>query len=147
MNEAGPILRLFEVRCRPGCRDKLMENSKTTSADVVRNRPGNRGYFFGYCVQGGEDTVMLVSIWRDLDAVKTRFGEDWQKSYLPYGYEDLIDECSIRHFDTGSGWHVDVASRDDWFRARSGPPFTGAFHPGPPVPSNNALSRRSWRAR
>ena len=54
---------------------------------------------FGKCVQGGENIVMFVSVWEDLDAVKTRFGSDWQISYLPEGYGDLIEECSIRHFD------------------------------------------------
>ena len=106
MTEGGPVLRIFEVQCKPGCRDRLLENFRTTSADVVRNRPGNRGFFFGSFVQGGEDTVMFVSIWQDLDAVKARFGDDWQESYLPDGYEDLIDTCSIRHLDAGAGWHV-----------------------------------------
>ena len=107
MSQGGPILRVFEVRCKPGCCDQLLQNFETTSADVVRNEPGNRGYFFGKCIQGGEDTVIFVSVWRDLGAVKSRFGEVWQTSYLPEGYEDLIETCSIRHFDTGSGWQVD----------------------------------------
>jgi quinol monooxygenase YgiN len=107
MPETGPILRVFEVRCKPGCRDRLLENFATTSADVVRNEPGNRGYFFGRCIQGGEDTVLFVSVWEDLESVQSRFSEGWQESHLPEGYEDLIETCSIRHFDTGPGWHVD----------------------------------------
>lgn len=102
----GPVLRIFEVRTKQGCVDKLLENFATTSADVVRDEPGNRGYFFGRCVQGGEDTVLFVSVWKDLDAVRARFGEDWESSYLPPGYEDLIDACSLRHVDVGSDWHV-----------------------------------------
>ena len=43
---------------------------------------------------------------KDLDAVKAHFGEDWQSSYLPSGYEELIDACSVRHVDLGAGWHV-----------------------------------------
>lgn len=106
MTDNGPVLRIFEVRTKQGCVDKLLENFATTSADVVRDQPGNKGYFFGRCVQGGEDAVLFVSVWKDLDAVKAHFGEDWESSYLPSGYEDLIDECSIRHFDLSSGWHV-----------------------------------------
>jgi quinol monooxygenase YgiN len=106
MESSGPLLRIFEVRTKPGCAPKLLENFATTSADVVRNEPGNRGYFFGQCLEGGEDTVMFVSLWENLDAVKTRFGEDWQVSYMPPGYEDLIDECTVRHFDMAGGWNV-----------------------------------------
>ncbi len=102
----GPLLRVFEVRAKPGCADRLLEKFATTSADVVRGKPGNLGYYFGRCVQGGDDVVVFVSVWTDLNAVKARFGLDWQSSFLPAGYADLIDDCSVRHFDMCSGWHV-----------------------------------------
>lgn len=50
-----------------------------------------------------------VSLWNDLEAVKARFGDDWQVSYLPDGYEDLIEDCFIRHFDMSAGWQVQDA--------------------------------------
>lgn len=103
-----PLLRVFEVHAKDGCADALIKSFDTTSADVVRGKPGNNGYFFGRCVQGGEDVVWFVSVWQKLDAVKARFGDDWQVSYMPDGYEDLIEECSVRHFDMSSGWHVQV---------------------------------------
>lgn len=106
MDHSGRLLRVFEVRTKPGCGAKLLENFATTSADVVRGKPGNQGYYFGSCVQGGDDIVMFVSVWNGLDAVKAHFGDDWQKSYMPPGYEELIAECSVRHFDVTSGWHV-----------------------------------------
>ena len=102
----GPLLRIFEVRTKPGCADTLLQNFATTSADVVRGRPGNCGYFFGRCVQGAESTVMFVSVWESLDAVKARFGDDWQVSFMPDGYEDLIEDCHVRHFDMAEGWNI-----------------------------------------
>ena len=104
--DSGPILRLFEVRTKKGCADALIQKFATTSADVVRNEPGNEGYFFGRGIPGDGNVVVFASMWKDLNAIKTRFGEDWQKSYLPPGYEDLIEACSVRHFDLSSGWHV-----------------------------------------
>ena len=108
MTEQGPILRVFEVRTKPGTADQLLQNFSSTSAGVVQGHPGNQGYFFGRCVQGGDNVVLFVSVWKDLDAVKQRFGDDWQVSYLPAGYEDLIEQHSIRHFDMAGGWHVDL---------------------------------------
>ena len=112
--QSGPILRLFQVKAKPGCRDELMRKFATTSADVVRGEPGNEGYFFGQGVAADEGVVVFASIWTDLDAVKTRFGEDWEGSFLPPGYDALIEECSIRHIDLSSGWHVrlDVEETD-----------------------------------
>jgi hypothetical protein len=107
MSSKGPLLRIFEVRTKAGCAAKLLENFATTSAKVVKGKAGNNGYFFGHCVHGGDNVVMFVSVWDHLDAVKARFGKDWQVSYMPEGYEDLIEECSVRHFDMSSGWHVE----------------------------------------
>jgi hypothetical protein len=103
----GPILRLFQVHAKPGCAAELIRKFGVTSAEVVRGHPGNQGYFFGHGVDADEDYVVFTSVWRDLDAVKARFGDTWQESFLPPGYEDLIEECSIRHIDVGVGWHVD----------------------------------------
>ena len=107
MKLEGPVLRVFEVRTKPNCADALLRNFATTSAQVVAGEPGNHGYFFGRCVEGDGNAVMFVSVWKDIAAVKARFGGEWQSSYMPDGYADLIEECSVRHFDLGGGWHVD----------------------------------------
>lgn len=102
----GPILRIFEVKTKPDCADLLLSNFATISANVVKNEPGNKGYFFGSGIQDDDNMVMFVSLWQSLDAVKNKFGENWRESYLPEGYEDLIEECSIRHIDASAGWKV-----------------------------------------
>ena len=105
MKNGGPVLRIFEARAKPGCAGRLLENFASTSAAVVTGEPGNRGYFFGRATEGNGDVVLFVSMWKDLDAVKARFGDDWQVSYMPEGYEDLIEDCAVRHFDMDGGWH------------------------------------------
>ena len=108
MSSKGPVLRIFEVRTKPGRGSELLQNFATTSAAVVKGKPGNLGYYFGASADGDADAVMFVSVWESLDAVKAHFGEEWQSSYMPPGYGDMIEECSVRHIDTASGWHVDV---------------------------------------
>ena len=78
--------------------DLLAKKFAMTSVDVVRNQPGNQGHFFGKSVSDEDDVFLFVSVWRDLNAVKTRFGDDWESSFLPPGYSDLIEECSVKHF-------------------------------------------------
>ena len=104
----GPIMRLFQVQTRPGCAEALIGKFATTSAEVVRGEPGNQGYFFGPGVAVDADFVVFASIWKDLDAIRQRFGDDWQVSFLPPGYEDLIETCSVRHVDLAAGWHVEI---------------------------------------
>lgn len=108
--QKGPIIRLFEVRAKSGCAGKLIEKFARTSADVVKGEPGNQGYFFGPGMDSDDDYVVFASLWQDLDAVKARFGDAWQTSFLPPGYEDLIHECSIRHIDASAGWHAKLGT-------------------------------------
>ena len=30
--------------------------------------------------------------------IKARFGHDWRASFLPPGYAELIEECSVEHY-------------------------------------------------
>ncbi len=100
------VMRLFHVRVKPGCAADLLSKFATTSAEVVQHEPGNKGYFFGQGVSLDEDVVVFASFWTDLSTIKTRFGPDWQVSFLPEGYEDLIEEHWVQHIDVGSGWFV-----------------------------------------
>ncbi len=108
--DAKLIMRLFHVRAKHGCVAELIEKFASTSADVVQREPGNRGYYFGAGIEADEDVVVFASFWEDLDAIKARFGEDWQVSYLPDGYENLIDDYWVEHIDVGAGWHVQAAA-------------------------------------
>lgn len=106
MRRTGPILRMFEVYTKPGCADTLLEKFAVTSAEVVKGEPGNLGYYFGRAIDGDSEVVTFVSVWDDLSAIQTKFGEAWLESYLPAGYDELIESCSLRHIDVDGGWHV-----------------------------------------
>lgn len=105
----GPILRLFKAKAKKGHAEELLANFATTSADVVEHEPGNIGYFFGLGVPGEQDVVFFASLWTDLDFVKARFGTDWQESFFPPRYQDIIEECSVQHINLSDGWRVDDA--------------------------------------
>ena len=102
----GPIVRHFEAHAKPGCGAILAEKFRITSASVVADEPGNIGYYFGHEVGGDADVLIFASVWENLAAVKQRFGDTWQQSFLPEGYEDLIERCFVRHFDMNGGWQV-----------------------------------------
>ncbi len=101
---ARPVVRLFEARANPGCAAALAQTLATTSIDVVKDKAGNEGYFFAHSIAGEAEVFIFASVWRDLDAVRERFGTDWRSSYLPEGYGELIETCSVRHFDLRSRW-------------------------------------------
>ena len=91
------VLRVFDVRARPGKAGILKRKLADTSVSVVQGEPGNLGYFFGATVSTDENDLVFISVWQDLESIQQRFGKDWERSFLPEGYEELIETCSVRH--------------------------------------------------
>lgn len=99
MNLNKSILRVFEVRAKSGQAELLKQKLADTSVAVVDGKPGNLGYFSGENISSDENDLVFISVWKDLESIKSRFGETWQESYLPEGYEDLIESCSVKHIE------------------------------------------------
>ena len=97
MRAVNHVLRVFDVRAKPGCAEVLKKKLSHTSVSVVKDKPGNEGYYFGSLESSDGHDLVFISIWSDLDAVKRHFGDDWAVSFLPEGYEALIENCSVRH--------------------------------------------------
>jgi len=93
------ILRVFEVRAKPGKAAALKQKLSTTSVSVVRGKPGNLGYFFGAVLSSDGNDLVFISVWDTMESIKSLFGEGWQASYLPEGYAEIIESCSIRHIE------------------------------------------------
>ena len=93
-----PIARIFRATAAPGCRDELLRRFHSSSAALVNGKVGCLGYRVLEPIDASAPGVVFESIWRDLDAVKLAFGDEWQKSYLPDGYAALITACSVQHF-------------------------------------------------
>ena len=93
------ILRVFEVRAKPGQAEHLKQKLSDTSVSVVDGHPGNLGYCFGENISFDGNDLVFISVWKDLESIKSRFGEGWEASFLPEGYEENIESCSIKHIE------------------------------------------------
>ena len=99
MKLSKSILRIFEVRAKPGNAGLLKQKLSDTSVAVVNGKPGNLGYFFGENLSSDENDLVFISVWKDLESIKSLFGEEWEDSFLPEGYDKLIESCSIKHIE------------------------------------------------
>jgi len=105
-----PILRLFKARARPDCESALAEKLATSSVQVVHDEPGFLGFVCAGPANNADRAFVFASMWRDVDAIRARFGPDWRASFLPPGYAELIEECSVEHYQlTGQSFPRDVA--------------------------------------
>ena len=93
-----PIFRVFRARARQGCKGALADKLATSSVQAVKGQPGFLGYLVAGPANESQREFIFASIWRDADAVKTRFGQEWRAPLMPPGYAELIDECSVEHY-------------------------------------------------
>ena len=99
MEFSNAILRVFEVRAKAGSAGLLKQKLSDTSVSVVDGKPGNLGFFFGQSLSSDEHDLVFISVWKDLDSIKTNFGAAWEESFLPPGYDEIIESCSIKHIE------------------------------------------------
>ena len=99
MNLNKSILRVFDVRAKPGKAALLKQKLSDTSVSVVDSEPGNLGYFFGENISSDGRDFVFISVWENLESITLKFGDGWEKPYLPEGYEEIIETCSIKHIE------------------------------------------------
>ncbi len=97
MELSSAIFRVFEARAKPGKAELLKQKLSATSVSVVKGKPGNIGCFFGENLSSSENDLVFISVWEDLDSIQAQFGADWERSFLPEGYDEIIESCSITH--------------------------------------------------
>ena len=97
MNLSRAILRVFDVRAKPGKAGLLKQKLSDTSVSVVKGKPGNLGYLFGENISSDGNDLVFISVWDSLESIKSHFGEAWERSYLPEGYDEIIESCSVKH--------------------------------------------------
>ena len=93
-----PILRLFRARAKLNRERDLAEKLATTSVDVVRNQPGFIGFLDAGPANDTDRNFVFATLWKDVDAIKATFGQEWRVPLLPPGYAELIEDCSVEHY-------------------------------------------------
>lgn len=93
-----PLLRIVKARAVPGCERALAEKFATTSPQLVRDQPGLLGFLASGPANDATRDFVFATMWRDADALKACFGQEWHVSLLPPGYSELIESCSVEHY-------------------------------------------------
>jgi hypothetical protein len=96
---AVPILRIFRARANPGCEAALAAKFSATSIPLVRGQPGMMGLVAGGPTDDSPRDLVFITYWSSWETLKGFFGSDWRRSLLPPGYADLIEECSVEHYE------------------------------------------------
>jgi len=99
------ILRIFRLRAHPGRGAALEHIVRTRGVPNIRGREGLVALLLGRPDEGDGDELVLVSLWRDLAAVRAFKGDAWREARLLPEEIELTAAASVSHVvvDTVAG--------------------------------------------
>ena len=97
------LARVFRATPKSGATEELLRRFETSSAELVKSKQGIIGYrIYKSADDGSSREVIFESLWKDLNSIRQAFGPTWRESFLPEGYRELIDTCSVAHYEVRS---------------------------------------------
>lgn len=97
------ILRLYRAIVHEGRQDGFRKFIEETAIPVLNAQDGMERLHVGWPHETSPREFSMVMVWRDLDALKTFTGEDWDQAVVHPDEADLLEETFVSHF------HVDHA--------------------------------------
>jgi hypothetical protein len=93
------IIRIFTCRAVAGRADELGAMLRDISVPFVDGHAGLVARFSGGPVGANADEFVMLSVWRDLDALTGMTGQDWQAPVIPDDRErELMAEMTVQHY-------------------------------------------------
>lgn len=93
------IIRLFRATVRPQHQAEFEEKFARISFEFVRRADGNIGVELGRPTRGKPDEYVMISKWRDEQALRAFGGPEWRQAVIPAGMEHLILACEVDHYE------------------------------------------------
>ena len=74
---------------------------KEVSIPFVDGQPGLLARYTGKSVGAMGDEIVMISVWENLDALKSMTGENWESEVIPDAREaERIEKCFVHHYET-----------------------------------------------
>lgn len=95
------LIRVFRARPRPGMEDEFAHLVESVSIPFVDSQPGLIARHAGRGIGQSKDEVVMITIWENLEAMKTMTGEGWENVVIPDPREaERIESCTVDHYET-----------------------------------------------
>ena len=92
------ILRIFRVRVREGRAAEFKRMVQEQSIPWLERSDGMLGYFPGEPMDYSSHEFVMVTLWRDIEALKAFAGNEWQTPVVTDDEAPLVEEMSADHY-------------------------------------------------
>ena len=93
------IVRVFKARVLPGKLDHWQQQVEGHSIPWLTAQAGMLACYPGKPLGDGRDFLM-VSIWQDLESLRSAVGEDWTRVVLLEDEASLVEAVSVEHYES-----------------------------------------------
>ena len=92
------IIRVFRARIRKERVAEFRQLVQEQSIPWLTSTEGMLGYFAGEPLAGDEREFVMVTLWRDLEALKGFAGESWKTPVVTADEAPLVEDMVAHHY-------------------------------------------------
>ena len=93
------IIRIFRPTIHPGKESEFESFLADTAAPLVAQQPGLVAQYKGTSRDPSSTNYVYVTVWEDVESIRSFAGERWQEAVIAPGEEELLQDTSIEHYD------------------------------------------------
>ncbi len=93
------IIRVFRAQLKPEARAAFERLCRAVSLPLMRAQEGCLAVSIGEPIAQRPAEIVVVSVWRDPDALRAFVGERWREATILPGEADLLEIADVEHYD------------------------------------------------
>jgi heme-degrading monooxygenase HmoA len=102
--ELTVIIRVFRARARAEMGATHERMMRELSMPLVEAQRGLIAFYVGRPVGSNADEYTMVSLWEDIEALRTFAGDDWEQAVIPEPERPNLQEVHVHHYEAiGTG--------------------------------------------
>ena len=94
------LIRVFRASVRPGAEADYDRILREVAIPSLQRQPGLVALHVGHGLPSSIDEYVMVSVWKDFEAMKAWTGDDWWHAVVYPGEARLVTESHVDHFET-----------------------------------------------
>ncbi len=93
------IVRVFRARVYPDKHDEYEQLLHERAIPLMQAEEGMLGVQIGLPMEPTPNEYVIITLWRDLDALTHFTGEKWHEPVILDDAANLIEEASVSHYE------------------------------------------------
>jgi quinol monooxygenase YgiN len=92
------IIRIFRSRVKAEFLESLDEGLTEVTVPLVKNQEGLVCYYIGSPTASNANEFLVLTVWKDLEALKKSSGADWEKPVIPQPMAAILEASFVHHY-------------------------------------------------